>query len=120
MKKAVKWLALFVMTVCLGAALAACGGKVAGVYECEMEMGGVKSVISLELQEDETFTLKTKAEVGGVSNEQEIGKGTYKVDGDKITLTLEAEGETTTLEGTVKDGDIVVSQGGASITYKKK
>ena len=84
MKKAVKWLALFVMTVCLGAALAACGGKVAGVYECEMEMA----------------------------------KGTYKVDGDKITFTVEGESET--MEATVKDGDIVMSQEGVSVTYKKK
>lgn len=118
MKKAVKWLALFVMTVCLGAALAACGGKVAGVYECEMEMGGVKSVLTLELKEDETFTVTAKGEVGGVSHEEEMAKGTYKVDGDKITFTVEGESET--MEATVKDGDIVMSQEGVSVTYKKK
>ncbi|SEF58030.1 hypothetical protein SAMN04487934_101641 [Eubacterium ruminantium] len=43
-------------------------------------------------------------------------KGTVKVDGTTIKITIDGE----TVEGTLKDGKLTMSEGGMTMTYKKK
>lgn len=108
MKKFVKALGLMVMALCLGVALVACSSDVDGTYECKMGEGELTATITLELKDgDFTMTLP------GTSGKQ---TGTYKVDGEKITLT--AEGQSIT--GTVKDGKITISMDNQSLTFTKK
>lgn len=53
------------------------------------------------------------ANTGGVSSEQ---KGAYKVDGEKITLTVDGK----TQEGAIANIEIVITQDGIKMTFKKK
>ena len=90
MKKVVKVLCLLAVALCVGFSLAACGENAVGVYEYSVE--GVTTT---------------------------LGTGTYKVDGDKITLTVGANSVT----GTLKDGKITIAmegEGSTEITYTKK
>ncbi len=110
MKKIVKVLSAMALVIALGVTLVACGG-VTGTYECEITVMGSSVTTTLELKDGDEFVMT--ANMGGVSSEQ---KGTYKVDGEKITLTVDGE----TLEGTITNNEIVITQDGVKMTFKKK
>ena len=113
MKKIVKVLSAAVLVVMLGVTLVACGG-VKGTYECEITVMGSTVTTTLELKDGDKCVMSANA--GGISSEKE---GTYKVDGDKITLTVGANSVT----GTLKDGKITIAmegEGSTEITYTKK
>ena len=80
MKKLVKVLALAIVVAMACLALASCGG-LSGTYENK----GLFGLGATEL----TFKCnKVTVEMGGVEAE-----GTYKIDGDKITIEIEDENE---------------------------
>ena len=111
MKKVVKVLCLLAVALCVGFSLAACGENAVGVYEYSVE--GVTT--TLELKDDDTFTMSMVRD----DKTTPLGTGTYKVDGDKITLTVGANAVT----GTLKDGKITIAmegEGSTEITYTKK
>ena len=57
---------------------------------------------------DTSFTFKEgKVEIRMPSSD-EVGEGTYTVDGDKVTIS--ADGETDTYSGTIKDGQLTITQ----------
>ena len=108
MKKVVKVLCLLAVALCVGFSLAACGENAVGVYEYSVE--GVTT--TLELKDDDTFTMSMVRD----DKTTPLGTGTYKVDGDKITLTIDGE----SVEGTISGGEIVITQDGVKMTFKKK
>ena len=110
MKKIVKVLSAAVLVVMLGVTLVACGG-VKGTYECEITVMGSTVTTTLELKDGDKCVMSANA--GGISSEKE---GTYKVDGDKITLTISGE----SVEGTISGGEIVITQDGVKMTFKNK
>lgn len=110
MKKIMKVLSAMALVVALGVTLVACGG-VKGTYECEISVMGSTVTTTLELKDGDEFVMT--ANMGGVSSEQ---KGTYKVDGEKITLTVDGEA----MEGTIANNEIVLTQDGVKMTFKKK
>ena len=79
-------LALVALAALLAAALAACGGGVEGTYAMTDGEEVMKS-FTLTLEGGE-FTLAGPNPVGGEDVEF---KGTYTVDGDKISLDMEGE-----------------------------
>ncbi len=110
MKKVAKVLCLLAVALCVGFSLAACGENAEGVYE--YSANGM--TMTLELKEDK-FTMKMTAN----EETKDLGTGTYKVDGDKITLTMGS----TSITGTLKDGKITIAlegEGSTEITYTKK
>ena len=99
-----------VCTAAMCISLAACGENAEGVYE--YSANGM--TMTLELKEDK-FTMKMTAN----EETKDLGTGTYKVDGDKITLTMGS----TSITGTLKDGKITIAmegEGSTEITYTKK
>ena len=117
MKKAVKFMGLLAVVVAMALSLTACGG-VAGKYVCDAEVMGTKATMTIELKNDDTYVISVSSSAGDVSSDQEVSKGTYKIDGDKITFTDESGAEN---EATYKKGkSITVSEEGVTMTYKKK
>lgn len=100
-----------VLAVGLTFSVVACGGSdIAGDYGAEGDDPEFQSAV-LVIGDDETF--KLSATVPG--SDQEVAfKGTYTLDGDKITL--KAEGVNETEVGTVKDGKLVFDE----VTWVKK
>lgn len=87
--------ALIALAVLVAAALAACGGGVDGTYEMT-EGEQVMESFTLTLDGGE-FTLAGPNPMGGDDIEF---KGTYTVDGDKISLDMEGEeSEVGTIDG---------------------
>lgn len=110
MKKIVKVLSAMALVLVLGVTLVACGG-VTGTYECEISVMGSTVTTTLELKDGDECVMT--ANIGGISSEE---KGTYKIDGDKITLTIDGD----SLEGTIANNEIVITQDGVKMTFKKK
>ena len=112
MKKFAKWLGVFAVVVCLGAAMLACGGKVEGKYTYKGTQMGVTMKQTIELKKDNkcTITVEVDGETG------ESLEGTYKIDGDKITITIGGDSQ----EGTYKKGkSITLTRGDQSMVFKK-
>ena len=104
--------------------LTACGSKTdpnVGVYKVESLMGmtveefaemlgedveTTKDFMSIELKADGKATFTTEGEVEEV---------TWKLEGDKLTLTADGD----TLEGTLKDGKITLGLEGEEIVLAK-
>ncbi len=66
----------------------------------------IADMFKLELKSDGTFTM----EYAGESE-----SGTYKVDGEKISMTIDGD----TQEGTIKDGKITLGEGDDSMVFSK-
>lgn len=105
MKNAIRAVALTTVVVILTLAAVSCGGSnVAGTYSVsKMTLNGMElpverfSDLKLELKDD------GKAVFNFGEGQQE---GAYTVDGSKIALTVTAESETETMNGTV-DGNVI-------------
>ena len=127
MKLAFPVLALFLFAACNAGA----SNKVAGTYvidakalvaampaemkepltkagkDVEKEMAPMFEGTSIELNADGTATMKTK---DFMTKKEKVAKGTWKLDGDKITMTSKDadSGKDETKTGTFKDGTITV------------
>lgn len=114
MKKVSKLLVCLTAVVCAALCLTACGG-VKGKYKAELTEGGVTMTATIELKGGDKFTMSTKVK-GDVPDEMKdfvtqietTIEGTYKIDGEKITLTSTVSGQENTVEGTIKDGVITI------------
>ena len=74
---------------------------------------GSAITMTLELKEGGEYAMS--ASTGGISSDSE--SGTYKIEGDKIIMT-DSDGES--VEGTISNKEIVISQDGVTMTFKKK
>ncbi|MCI9517764.1 MAG: hypothetical protein HFK08_00725 [Clostridia bacterium] len=113
MKKKLKIMAILTMTVCICLTLFACASSAVGKYECEVSVMGSAITMTLELKEGGEYAMS--ASTGGISSDSE--SGTYKIEGDKIIMT-DSDGES--VEGTISNKEIVISQDGVTMTFKKK
>ncbi len=123
MKKFAKWLGVFAVVVCLGAAMLACGGKVEGKYTYKGTQMGVTMKQTIELKKDNKCTVtmeyleipdEMKDMIGDQTSSSQ--EGTYKIDGDKITITVDGHD----MVGTIKKGkSITMGEGDKAVTYKK-
>ena len=120
----------FLMALMMILGLAACGGggkNPVGVYKVtkrssdgiemtteEMtEMFGMEIEMTLELKDDNTFVL----DLGVLMAEDEEGaSGTWKLDGDSLTLSANGEDLTTTYDGKT----IVLEEGTEILTFEKQ
>ncbi|MBQ9609443.1 MAG: DUF4923 family protein [Lachnospiraceae bacterium] len=106
------------MILCVG-----CGKDVSGTYKLSSlagqsvadlqktydEMGvniNVADMITIELKSDGTFTMKM---------DTESESGTYTVDGEKISLTIDNETE----NGTIKGDTLTIGSGSEEMVFKK-
>ena len=110
MKKAVRLIALALVAVTALMLLASCATKLSGTYQCD----DTKILdVSLTFDGDK---VTAKGKLGIIATEVE---GTYKIEGDKITITFENDafkiGGEKSFE---KDGD-TVKIGGVSYTKVK-
>ena len=113
--------AMFLLVALCSMMLVACGGKETGIVGTWEVIEEGKTAMSLTFTEDGKYTMVMES----LSME---GKGTYKLDGEKLSMTGtakvgEVEAEETTLESTVKvDGDKLTQTDstGKSIEYTKK
>lgn len=83
-----------------------------GTWVLKSASSGSTEITQEQLQAEEigdtTFTFKDgKVEITMPSSD-EVGEGTYEVDGDKVTIS--ADGETETYSGTIKDGQLTITQ----------
>ena len=112
MKKAVKILSAIALVTILGMTRIACNIAkepeaeevgVKGTYMCMITagMGGTTVTETLELKGGDEFVM-TLNENGKVTEK----RGTYKVDGGKISLTEEGS----TIEGTISNNEIIIPQ----------
>jgi hypothetical protein len=113
MKKKLKIMAILTMTVCISLTLFACASSAVGKHECEVSVMGSAITMTLELKEGGEYAMS--ASTGGISSDSE--SGTYKIEGDKIIMT-DSDGES--VEGTISNKEIVISQDGVTMTFKKK
>ncbi len=97
-----------VFSVLLAATLTACTSSgVAGSYQAD------DGRTTLVLKSDNSFEMDT-------AKKQHV-TGTWKVDGEKITMTGNAEGGfEMTVRGTIKNGDIHLQFGPQEYVYTKK
>lgn len=121
----------FLMVLMMVLGLAACGGgdgkNAAGVYKVtkissdgiemtteEMaELFGMEVEMTLELKDDNTFVL----DMGFLMAEGEEGaSGTWKLEGDTLTLSADGEDITTTYDGKT----IVLEEGTEILTFEKQ
>ena len=113
MKNFARVLCLALVAVVLVATLAACSGGVAnGTYKSPELLGSyTQYVFEGKNFTLESFALGTKVDSATVS-------GTYQVNGNEITFTVEIDGQSTSTTHTFeqKDGAIVI----AGITYTKQ
>jgi hypothetical protein len=78
-----------------------------------------------KLDSDGTFTMTLSLPTMGGGGGKQVAKGTYKVEGDKITLTVtEQDGKKTDKPepktGTIKNGVITLSEGAVEMRLVKK
>lgn len=91
--------------VCMSLFLAGCGDSLSGTYAAEMGPGA-------------TFSIEFKS--GGkatVSAMGETKQGTYTLNGDKVTVTIDKDPATFTRQ---KDGSLVAEGAMVGMTLKKK
>ena len=124
MKKFAKWLGVFAVVVCLGAAMLACGGELEGKYSHSETKDGVTAKATIELKKDNKCTVSMSyknvpADMAEYMKDTSID-GTYAIDGDKITITISEGDNETTMTGTIKKGkSITMGEGDKAVTYKK-
>lgn len=103
-----------VLVTMLAVSVAACGGgdDPVGVYKWVSGEESVKA-LTLELKDDGTFILSGDSEIAGNVSIQ----GDYKVDGDKVTLSMAGDDGTSESDpGTYKDGKLVFEE----VTWQKE
>ena len=91
--------ATIALVVIIAAALSACGGSsVAGTYKYESGSEKMMADFKLTINDDQTMALSGPNPLGG---DDVTVKGTYTVDGDKISLKDEkgVESEVGTIDG---------------------
>lgn len=119
MKKSLLALLLVVMVVALGACGTKAPADVTGTYTGNMQVEGVEGLegvegvdlsaltaMSLTLKEGNAFTITAA---------QQVMEGTYKLDGTKLTLTIDGADQEAKLE---KD-TITMDMAGVSVELKK-
>ena len=126
MKTAKKLVLAALMVAVMAFALCACGSQNAdGTYVIESLNGqSVQTVIDSYKEMglgDMTAEQLTKLVISGenctLSAYQSDDKtGTVKVDGEKITITIDGKDEV----GTLKDGTLTITESGISMVMKKK
>ena len=67
----------------------------------------VEDMMVIELKSDDTFTMKS---------DSDSQSGTYKLDGEKISLTINGDTE----EGTLKSGTLTIGSGNEEMVFEKK
>lgn len=124
-----KKIGAFILSAGMIFTLASCSlesGDIAeGTWVLKSASSGSTEVTQEQLQAekigDTTFTFKEgKVEITMPSSD-EVGEGTYTVDGDKVTIS--ADGETDTYSGTIKDGQLTIMQGDSEdlkLIFEKK
>ena len=112
MKKLVKVFGLLAVIACLCLSVAACGDTgVTGSYEGTLSRktseGDYSATVTIVLKSDNTVEMIGKMSVNGQQIPETKVNGTYKVEGEKLTITLENAGED--IEATIKSGKIIVN-----------
>ncbi|MBO4418278.1 MAG: lipocalin family protein [Oscillospiraceae bacterium] len=76
--------------------------------------------LAKKMEDSMGFTLKADGVATGIEMDEEFNtkeiQGTWKLDGEKITITVGK----TTMEGTLKDGQITVTKDGHTMVLVKK
>lgn len=117
-------LSILLVAVLLLGVLTACGSKAdpnLGVYKLESLSGMTVEEFAELLGEDveatkDFMTVELKADGKATfTTEGEANEVTWKLDGDKLSLTADGD----TLEGTLKDGKITLDLDGESVTLGK-
>lgn len=120
MKKVAKVLGVLTVAVCMCLSLAACG-KVEGKYVGSKTFGeGDESYtvsMTLELKKGDECEMTMTFSAEGEEDESETVKGTYKVDGDTITITIDGNSETFDYK---KGKSISYKEGDETIELKKQ
>ena len=98
----------------LGAALlsilpAGCGGGVEGTYSTRDETSDVEMSLTLEDGDEATVTMKA-------GSSSMTSRGTYRAEGDQVTLTFDGDSEVLKLD----DGKLTGTAFGDSIVLVKK
>ena len=86
------------------------GGKSVADLQKQYDDAGmdvkIADMFKMELKSDGTFTMEYSGETQS---------GTYKVDGEKISMTIDGDTE----EGTIKDGKITLGSGDDAMEFSK-
>ena len=116
MKKLAKIFGVMAVVLCLGVSLMAC---TTGTYKYEIKAGEMSMTTSIKLKSGGKCEMTVKGEAGG-QKVNETTKGTYKLDGEKITLTFEAPdgGEDMVIEGTLKGKSLKIDMGAGEVEFK--
>lgn len=125
--------ATVLMVVLASVMLTACGG-VTGKYTCTMklmdympeagtEYGDMTISLIMELKKDDTLSISAKMDKVPEGMQEQADsmaaafkqEGTYKIDGEKITLTVQGQDQV----GTIKKGEITMVMVEAPLIFKK-
>ena len=131
MKSAKKLVVAVCMMVAMVAVLCSCGKSNDGTYVISNMMGmDVQSLLdlyagmggddaSVPKTAEDLMTLEIKGNSFTMSSKMEDEQnqsGTCEINGETIKLTVDGE----TIEGTIKDGVITLTEDGSSMEFKKK
>lgn len=86
------------------------GMSIADLQKQYDEMGiemNVEDMVTVELKSDDTFTMKM---------DKDSQSGTYSIDGEKISLTVDGDTE----EGTLKGKTLTIGSGNEEMVFEKK
>lgn len=116
MKKVAKVLGVVAVAVCMCLSLAACG-KVEGKYVGSKTLDERYTVtMTIELKKGDECEMTMTISAEGEEGESETAKGTYKVEGDTITLTIDGNSQTFDYK---KGKSITYKEGGETLELKK-
>jgi len=114
MKRIISTLLVCALLVGCMLTLVACGNILNGTYSDKTEFMG-QSVETSYTFKGKNVTIEVKTVLGGKVESESI-EGTYKIDGDEITFTLEEDGETKTETFTFEKGDDYIKIAGIKYT----
>ncbi|MCI8435257.1 MAG: hypothetical protein HFK10_04775 [Clostridia bacterium] len=116
MKKVAKVLGVVAVAVCMCLSLAACG-KVEGKYVGSKTLDERYTVtMTIELKKGDECEMTMTISAEGEEGESETAKGTYKVEGDTITITIDGNSQTFDYK---KGKSITYKEGGETLELKK-
>ena len=116
MKRIISTLLVCVLLVGCVLTLASCGTRLSGTYSAESEIMG-QSIETSYTFKGKNVTVEVKTTVLGVVNSESV-EGTYEIDGDEITFTMEKDGETESQTVTFEKGDDYIKLAGVKYTKK--
>ena len=99
--------------------LASCGKKLKGTYVAKQEMYGQSVEVAYTFDGDKISAEMTST-IAGVTNTTKLGEGTYEIDGDKIKITIEMNGETESQEFSFEKGKDYIKIDGDQYDKVKK